>query len=425
MGRSARIISLTIAAAMLILELCSCGLIMSEEKVRDIAAVSTYTAEGTSVPVIPSAPSGGERTTKEFDPISPLSVFPDYDYGGRYFTLLTLEGDKLFCDDEIFQGTSRALVRALELKYGLSLYHVTYGEEELLSEIGKLFESGKYFADAAILPYKYLSAMVSAGYLSTFENKAFYIPELGCYDSDTVEMMKTEDGHIYALYSRALYDPRESICVFFDRASFDAEALYSSVSAGKWTNKALKDAASGKSVTIDPRAEGLCKELLPGADITGEHGDITAFKEGKTQIAIAPISAIEQLVGCERAFGILPLPKEDESGRYFSYCGDIGDIPVLMCPAEPASHDSSMLMIASLCAASGDGYTEAALAYYRELVRDNGSYYMLDYIFSDIRIDPVQTVQPTDPDDPGDSGEEDPESGEMSDPEDREDTGGS
>ena len=360
----------------------SCGLVFITERFDDrknAAIEDTFTVPDIKVPEVPVR--GSER--KEYDPVPALDALPDYEFDGGYFSIITLEESILFHDKtgDLYYDASEKLREAVAKKFDLQFYHQIPDNSDLERYIGEKTVGG-YYADLMMVPYSEVEGLKAAGQISAFNDKAFFIADSEFFDTGIMSVMNGEDG-IFAVCSKALRDFRNSYCLFFRHDSVDREKLYSAAKDGTLTWDTLISEIGNGGIIFDGSSSVITDRYISDYDkLICEDEPYRGFLDGKAAVMIAPISDIEKLSGMSDAFGILPMPKGSVSDSYKGFCGGADNMDVLVCPVNTQSPELTVLVIYSLCAASGDVYRDCTVDYYADYVRDESSYSMLDLIFS-------------------------------------------
>ena len=362
--------------------LSSCGLVVITENFddrREVSTAGTYTVPGVTAPALPVRGTGRE----EPDPKSSLDVFPDYDFGGENFIVITAEDSILFGNgvEDKFVRAAENLRAAVAEKFDLRFYPRTPDNTDLGEYIDSMTVGG-YYADLMMVPYSEVDALKSAGKITAFNDKAFFIKDSELFDADIMALMNGEDG-IYAVYSDSLRDLSDSYCLFFRHDRANKEKLYTAAKEGKLTWDVLISEAGDKGIVCGDGGAAMTERHIPGYEgLIYSEEPCRSFSDGEAAVMIAPISDIEKLSDMKEAFGILPLPKQNADDDYRGYVGGLGSMDVFVCPASPRSAELSVLVLNSFCAAASELFKADALEYYDGYIRDEASYSMLDLIFS-------------------------------------------
>ena len=362
--------------------LSSCGLVVITESFddrREVSTAETYTLPGVNAPDVPA--KGTER--EEYDPKPLLASLPDYDFEGENFIMITPENSILFGDDmeDIFFKSAEDLRAAVAEKFDLRFYHQTPNKTDLGEYIDSVTVGG-YYADLMIVPYSEVDALKSSGKISAFNDKAFFVEDSEFFDADIMALMNGEDG-IYAVYSDAVRDLRDSYCLFFRHDGANKEKLYTAAKEGKLTWDALLSEVGGKGIVCTDDGEVITDRYIPGYEgLIYSEDPCRSFSDGEAAVMIAPISYIEKLSDMSVPFGILPLPKQNADDDYRGYSGGLLNMDVFVCPANTVLPELSVLVIDSFCITAGEAFKADAVEYYADYVRDELSYAMLELIFS-------------------------------------------
>ena len=377
----------TTALVLVCAMLSSCGLVIITESFddrREVSTAETYTLPGVTAPELPV--KGSER--EEYDPKLPLAALPDYDFGGEYFNVITLEDSILFRDEreEAFFNASEKLHTAVSEKFDLRFYHQTPDKSDLCEYIDSVSVGG-YYADLMVVPYSEVEALKSAGKITTFGDKAFFIEDSRYFDADIMALMNGEDG-IYAVYSDSIRDLRDSYCLFFRHDGANKEKLYSAAKDGKLTWDALLSEFGGKGVAYGDGGAVIAERYIPDYErLIYAEDPCRSFSDGEAAVMIAPVSYIEKLSDMSAPFGVLPLPKRDADDDYRGYSGGLNNMDVFVCPAYTQLPEFSVLVMSSFCIAAGEAFKADAVEYYADYIRDDASYFMLELIFSPASIE--------------------------------------
>lgn len=428
--------------------LSSCGLIIinrpdeTERPPETTEAITdsdgeTVTAPQTATPGIPIEPPDNEKQAKKY-----LNALTKKDFGGVGVTIATLNSERIIPTDAEQPESEAKLLRnrAVEEKYNTILMTAECASaEKLLDEARTAAQAGMYYADLLDIPSSLLGSFKTADMLMNLKSLPFTDYSSPYYNSDA--MAQTSGGYsIYGAAGQFNAEIRDMYCVFFNRAiasEYSFENLYLLVEDGKWTWDIFAAFAAEMNTDIDGDgvlygghafaggideyadmmfassgkhyfATGLGKLpelnfddsftekfigtanrlLYTGGSLysDAEKDAMTAFYDGNLLFYINKLYSASWFVNMSDDWGILPLPKLNESS---DYCGCTDDsATVLAVLSNSADIENIGLIMQALNAASYKYISDSYYSYLlSDVLRDNNSLNMLDYLTANIRYD--------------------------------------
>ncbi|MDD6095048.1 MAG: hypothetical protein PUC29_04820, partial [Clostridia bacterium] len=319
---------------------------------------------------------------------------------------------------------------AVERELDISIISKVVDPDTMLDEIRAAVRSGSYYADAALLPQKYIGAYVAAGAIINLRSLPGFDTDPG-YIYPTSVAAGTGGDAIYAVAGPASLDPECLSCIYFNKTLVEElglESPYELVKRGEWTaDKYAEYAASVSSLdgtyysygsqnaspylsdlfffafggkltdsnvgyypVLSLNGEGpgaIVAKVSSTVNMPGSYGSslesINGFLSGKMLFLVDRLSAMKSICNSSFDWGILPLPKlntEQKSYASLAYYGDamfFTGISTAPDYGEVADVISALNIMAY--GYSNDSYITNASYYY---LRDNQSMNMLSYIVS-------------------------------------------
>ncbi len=417
----------------------ACGLIVFNTG-EDTAATVTEQTSDTEAPATTLADTATNKaeTTSTPDPSAEarkrLEPLPDRDLSDTTVIIATVDNTTI-CPIETESPVIRARAdskRAVEEKYNTTVIASLTDSAAMLTAAREAYNTDMYYADILAIPQSMLGAFYAEGILANLYSLPHVDFDAPYYDGDINSAAIAGSG-LYAVSGAANFNADYLNCVYFNRSiveQFVGEDLYALVNEGTWTwdkfaecAKAVEsvDGIKGHGSTmsledyIDTAAssQGLSyTNNTAGVVPTVNYLDNAAFTPAKTVIdklyaliytdksfakssgselrefflddtlmfMTDRLSVMEEIANSSVNWGILPLPKYDESqAEYLAPLSD--EAPVFCVLKNTASYEVSGLILEALNAASYEYVTDA---YINEridyILRDNGSIYMLETI---------------------------------------------
>lgn len=261
-----------------------------------------------------------------------------------------------------------AVERALEI----SIISKNVNPDTMLNEIKAANLSGSYYADAVMIPQKYIGAYVTGGALINLRSLPGF-DYTGGYLYQTGVSAGTGGDDIYAIAGYASLDPESLSCVYFNKdivSKLGLASPYELVKNGEWTADKFIEYGSGVknldgtyysygAQNVSPYISDLFYFAFGGRLVTSTVGyfpsvalngeapaatvskvssvvnmekafgssleSINAFKEGKMLFLVDRVSTMKSIADTSFDWGVLPLPKlNKEQSDYYSlaYYGD-------------------------------------------------------------------------------------------------------
>ena len=428
-----RFLALFCAAAVL-LSLDSCGFIV----VNDISSRGTQSGaneeggEGDET----AKPSTGyvkytNRTDAKAAADAYLDSLPARDYDGAVFFTVT-PTKAYFAPDDTETVLSRLVVqRNAEVSEKLNITMLTdeIAADSLLKQLDNAIASGSFLTDLLLIPFGQVGIFKATNTLLNMRSAPFFDLNQPFFYEESSE--STSGGYAtYAVAADATVSPSDFSAVYFNRtvleiAGVEPADLYRSVTEGKWTwdrfltaIEAVNATGGVNSVSAESLSErvpdlvfyscgnefiltgtrkvpviGYTARTAKGAmDILEKlYADenarlreypeaVNGFAEGASAFHLEYLYAMSWLTNSAADWGILPLPKENETAeRYRTLMPP--EAQVFAIPKNHTNAEIPAIVLSALCAAS-DGYIYDAFVDYNMLnvLRDNDSVNMLDLI---------------------------------------------
>lgn len=314
-----------------------------------------------------------------------------------------------------------------EERYNTKVLCVTYPLETLLEQTRLAILTDTYYCDLLSIPLYSIGSFAADGSLLNLRSLPYVDFNAPYFYGEAIDAA-TAGNSVYASLGDANFNENFLYCVYFNRGKaerLEIENLYAAVESGKWTWEMLAEYATlsasidgsegfdstlGRSGMIDAlfASTGNAmtvtqKDTLPTLNTdTARIGEITerikAFLTPGDGYAASPDSALSDFYGGKTLFflerltvaswindmrdnwGILPLPKYDETQDAYSTYVDSAQ-PVFAILANNADITTAAHILMGYNAASyghiADAYRDTLM--YRTL-RDNSSVNMLTYI---------------------------------------------
>ncbi len=387
----------------------------------------------------PPPPTAEERAA---DAKEALGALREADFGGINFIIGSHSESAAFGDGEA-RGSVLSRIRAEREKWVEERYHVKllsfeYDRETMFDEVLAAYNSdSQYLADLYAIPPSELGKYQANGLIANLHSIPFTDLSKPYYDREAISAMTAGYG-IWGAAGDYTYSPDDAYAVFFNRtlaSEYGISSPYAEVEAGRWTwetyfadralvagaeevwgdnllslgaegangYEGLMLAASGQRMTVNHKdttpilnadtdilttlATRMYENVTKGEHaISAEEDAYTLFSDGRLLFCIAPLSYMEKWADIDVKWGILPLPKADDTQEdYYTAPGDTAVIAVPSVLGEPEVAGTVMQgLFAAGYRACETEYESTALAYH---LRDSASAVMLDYIIDGIHFD--------------------------------------
>lgn len=431
-----RIFSLFLCALVCAAFLSSCGLIIinhpDKEKNPSSGESSTDSVSGEDVP-----PSYHEvkrdytQKAKEY-----FNSVEGGDFGGAVMKIVTTAPEFTSAEDapDIVSKAVADRNLAVEKKYNISIVSAKGDEASVFADISASMKSGLYYADMLLLPQNSIASLATSGLTYNLRS----MPKLDLtspfFNQSAVESASA--GYmIFGTAGEATYSPFSLSAVYFSHEKLDELGLeypYRLAKSGEWTWDKLNEyivAVSGTfnslalgahgdygidsafasmggkfisagamkypTVAIDiegvqPLLDKLCDAFQNPFVIAGENSGIPAFSQ--CAFMIDSLGSMSELKDSDFSWGIVPLPKFDESQE--SYTSLASPSSYFFCVPANVSADSRVsLVLQSFFAASYKSITASLCDHaMMSMLRDNESSNMLELITENIVYDFSYTV---------------------------------
>lgn len=428
-------------AAVSVLSLTSCGIVViNRDKFTggsDKEAGSTETAEVTSPPVTVSPVEKDYETEIE----ERLASLPATGYDGAVFKITSpdvaafdSEGDY-----EVISSAAAKRNKRISDRYSISIVASKADYSVLYAEVKSAANSGMYYSDLLMLPQNMISSFAAGGLLLNMRS----MPTLDFtadYFNESSVSAASGGFHSYAIAGDASIYPYSLPAVFFNKQLCEAVGVdpYALVKCGEWTwdkffelctaasdgetvfgwgstelGEAVYESAfaavgmrmvkSGimqvPSLAFDadssaPAADILKRLYAQEGSLGASEGAISSFSGGSSVFQIERLSAAAALRDTALSWGVLPLPNLNGGTDYSSLSG--ADCLMFTCPSTVSTPDKSSHILMALNAASAGEIKDAYIGYFQyNLLRDNESANMLDYIFDGVIYDFAYTYGDT------------------------------
>ena len=374
-----------------------------------------------------------------------LAALRTRDFDGMNFLLAAVDTCAAFGSDtegtvlrsetlDVIRETRRQWV---EDKYNTHILTFSYTKEELFSEVSQAYLSdAQYVADFYAIPAEELGRYQANGYLLNLRSLPFTDYTQPYFNRAGMAQFSAGYG-VWAAVGDYTEAPENLWGVYFNKtlaADLGLDSPYDLVRDGTWTwekyytyartaystangifgddlgllpvercealvwgTYGVRTANTGRDTVPTPASDAVCSSVQEMADLifermyrgttmpeAGQDG-AALFDAGKLLFSCGGLSMLAKRPDIGVDWGIVPLPKPDESAPYRSGCGDLA---VLCVPSVTGEPEKTGLLLQALFAASGGAYRDAflndALAY---TVRDSDSVDMLDIILSNIGYD--------------------------------------
>lgn len=377
---------------------------------------------------------GGESRKKQAEKY--LAELPERDFEGEVFFITTTDSSYISPDESMGAVSRLALERNTEIedKLNITLLTTVTTSENMLDELKKAVAADLYYTDLLMLPIYTVGTFKMSDTLINLRSLPFFDLDKPYFNSDSSDM--TSGGYsTYGVAGDASLSPESFSAVYVNKALLsmlekEPSELYSEVRDGKWTwdkyltlTEALGDInasadgqkyytttsgsssdrlpdlifkASGKDfvstgirrvpvVGYTPKTTEKVMDTLekiytdPYKIIDASAGGVNIFAKGESLFLIEYTSMMHTLADSVSEWGIVPLPKEAEAGKYRTLVSNKES--VFAVPVNHTNGEYAAITLSYLNAASyGYIYDEYVNDAMLHLLRDNYSVEMLDMI---------------------------------------------
>ena len=329
--------------------------------------------------------------------------------------------------------------RMLEERYQISLSTSTKDGNVMLEEAQNAVKSGSYYSDFLMVPLYMMGHFKNAGILENLRSLPYLDLAQPYFYSDSVDALSA--GYTtWGLSGYASAAPADLNAVFFSKdlmKTAGMEMPYTLAEEGKWTwdvyftyvsavqtLNGQSDAPRYYTTTSQNAASRIadlvyasCGEqfvisgemLIPSIAFTAETaapameyasrifgdersimdssaGGANCFSRGESLFFIDPLYVASWLTNASADWGLLPLPKMTESGKYKTLVSNTSLI--FTVPAGTVNTERTSVLLSAINAASyhklNDAYVKHNMIY---TLRDNDSVNMLDLILDTVVFD--------------------------------------
>lgn len=411
----------------------SCGFIVfnnGQEDTTPLPDTETTAVETTVAPVTEPAETESPRDLRS-ESEDRLSNLTYRDLSASSVIIASAVSPELICpsgetDSEVV-ASRNITTRAVEEKYGTKILVNQVDINSMLTEAKAAYASDMYYADLMAVPQNMVGAFYAAGILSNMYSLPFtdYSSE---YYHEEINSAAIIGNTLYAVSGAANFDPDSLGCIYFNKAGVGDE-IYTLVKNGKWTldkyteYSKLSQSVDGiwghgssldrdsyidlivlgsgmeyvnnakgqvpslsymEEIKMSDRAENLVETLygLIFSDKTYlQSGAFDKFDSGELIFFTDTLASAEKLANSKTSWGLLPMPKYDESESYRSPISK--DSPVFCALLNTPNAETSGLVLEALNAASYEYVEDIYFSTLRDCyLRDNSSINMLKLILS-------------------------------------------
>lgn len=432
------LICLLLTAALM---LGSCGLIIINrpEETTEAAESGVNTSAETSVQPVTREPGTPVETEDSLSKAKNLvAALPKRDFEGIGVTIAVTDETVVIPSDSEQPSYVSEIRRnqMVEEKYNtIIMTELSANDAAMLRALKTALNSGDYYADLLCIPYGSLGSFAADGALMNMNTLPFTDYTAAYYNTDAVKQMSA--GYMTYAVSGAFNESIESFsAIFFNRELLGdaSSSLYVSAASGDWTWAKLLEYAASASSDIDgvsgfiaqedadtvidtvflsssqhyfsagtgkiptrsfnnQRSESVvetARALLYGdliSDASGESNAVSVFYDGSAAFLLARLYTLTWLTDMPENWGLLPVPKINETQSY--YCSPAAQgTTVVAVPASSVRLENIGLVLQALNAASyGCIYDASFTSYINNNLRDNGSVNMLTLVTQNLRFD--------------------------------------
>ncbi len=429
MSNMMRKLSLFFLAALL-LQFTSCGMIVinhnktnGDSKVEDTTDVTTYSEETVATT---DEPLGVIKNDYSEKIASNLAQVPGKNYNSTVFKITSPDISSLNEDGSLDFLSEAAAVRnkLVSDKHSVSIVSSKVDFDVYYEEVNTAVKSGMYYSDLLLLPQESVASFATGNLIMNMRSLPGLDFEAPFFNSSSVGAA-AGGFNSYAIAGPASIYPYSLPAVYYnvELCTSNSVDLYACVESGNWTwDKFFETAllAQTNDYTFSWGTTNLGDAVYESAFVSSGHmminsgimkmpelafdfensasavdalkklmmepkalrtneESMTLFTEGKVLFQFEKLSAMTELRGASVKWGILPLPKLSADAEYKTLAGE--DSLMFACPATVTTPEKTAIILMSLNAASDGPIKDAYIGYYQyNILRDNGSANMLDYI---------------------------------------------
>ncbi len=377
-----------------------------------------------------------------------LAELPERDYGGAVF-FITTPGAEYIAPDDTSDAVSKLAYernREVEELLGISIVTSVRSTDTMLEELKQAEASGSYYTDLLMVPVYMIGQYKIDDVLLNMRTIPFFDIDKPYFSKSSSDM--TSGGYsTFGVAGYASISPSSFSAVYMNKtvlteAGIDVDEIYRNAADGNWTwdtllsytaavrtlngTKQPTDAGFDGYYTLTAQnTAGRLADLIfksSGNDfiITGRRkvpsigytvtsskktvqtiydiyndscaitsetaSAVTPFSEGRSAFLVDYLYVMEQLANSEADWGILPLPKGDESDEYRTLISNTE--LVFAIPKSHTNTEYAGITLSALNAASyGYIYDEYVNYSMMNYLRDNESIEMLDIILDTASFD--------------------------------------
>lgn len=421
-------------AAVSVFSLTSCGIIViNRDKLKDGDSDKESDISETNETTVPSVNVDPVRNNYEDQIEEALSSLPSISYNGAVFKITSpdvaafdSEGDY-----EVLSEAAAKRNKRISDRYSISIVASRVDYSVLYAEVKSAANSGMYYADLLMLPQNMLAAFAAGGLLFNMRS----MPSLDFtadYFNQSSVSAASGGFHSYAIAGDASVYPYSLPAVFFNKELCSAAGTdpYALVRSGEWTwdkffelcicaadgnttfgwgstelgeavyETVFTSVGSGMidsgimqvpSLAFDADSSAYAVDIIKklfaeDRSIGVSDNAISSFADGNIVFQIERLSASTALKDTALSWGVLPIPNLNGGTEYISLSGD--DCLMFTCPSTVSTPDKSSHILMALNASSAGEIKDAYIGYFQyNLLRDNESANMLDYIIDGVTYD--------------------------------------
>ncbi len=377
-----------------------------------------------------------------------LAELPERDYDGAVFFITTPSTDYISPDDTAESVSQLVLERNNEVEelLGISIVTSLRDTDTMLEEMKQAFLSEMYYTDLLMIPVYMIGLYRIDDLLLNMRKIPFFDINKPYFNKASSDM--TSGGYsTYGVAGDASISPYSFSAVYMNKdiladAGLDVSLIYKDAAEGKWTwdklltyseavrdlNETLKlsDENFGGYYTVTAQntasrlpdlifkacgnefvRTGMRKVPIIGYNVENSAEALdtiyaiyndeyaitsdtasaaTPFSEGRSAFLIDYLYMMEQMSDSKADWGMLPLPKENEKGKYKTLIANTES--VFSVPVNHTNSEYAAITLSALNAASYgyiyDEYVNYSMLHY---LRDNESIGMLDIILDTADFD--------------------------------------
>ncbi len=344
---------LCIILALLTLTMCSCGIIIINDREGSITTTADETEPNNFGDIVTATPEpnidDGYKSAMEA-----LEALPVKTAGGSTFFIACI--DTTFFggngEENELNADRMARIALLEKKLGCEFYIRKETPEQLIEGITESLRSGEPYADVLVIPAKYMGTLIYNDLLTPLQTVSGLDLSAEYFDKKSLETF-TVKGNIYGVTGDGLFLPEQFPCLIYNNDLAKANGINSIdelVLNDLWTVDRFNEILSSvtdESITKLSVPQNSEETFLLGSGITyTSHKDgvpvlntftdefsaissklssllshssaQTDFSENKTLFALTTLSELQKYKDTEFVWSTAPLPKASQDGEYFS-----------------------------------------------------------------------------------------------------------